>query len=258
MIRPVDVAVQAAQAAGTIQRQRAGNFGRVEYKGASDPVTKVDLLCEAEIIRRIKAEFPGHDILAEESGTREGTASSSNKWIIDPLDGTLNYFHGYPCYCVSIGFEEDGEVTVGVVYNSCLDELFVAEKGKGATLNGQPIQVSNIDSLKNSLLVTGFSPKVIYSPEDNLDHFSRFMKVSQAVRRSGSAVLDLCYTAMGRFEGFWEMKLGPWDMAAGSLIVKESGGRVTQFDGSSFGTYGKEMLASNGHIHQAMVDILKS
>jgi myo-inositol-1(or 4)-monophosphatase len=257
MIRPVDVAVEAAQAAGEIQRERAGNFGRVEYKGASDPVTEVDLLCEAEIIRRIQAVFPGHAILAEESGTREGAVSSSNKWIIDPLDGTLNYSHGYPCYCVSIGFEEDGEVTVGVVYNSCLDELFVAEKGKGATLNGRPIQVSKVDSLENSFLVTGFSPKVIHSAEDNLDHFCRFMKASQAVRRPGSAVLDLCYTAMGRFEGFWEMKLGPWDMAAGSLIVKEAGGRVTQFDGSPFSTYGKEMLATNGHIHQSMVDILQ-
>lgn len=250
----VEVAIDAALAAGKIQRDYSENFGQVHFKGEIDPVTKVDLLCEKEVIGRIKSHFPDHDFLAEESGDSRG--SSKNKWIIDPLDGTVNYSHGYPSYCVSIALECDGEVVLGVIYNPCLDELFVAEKGKGASLNFKPISVSSVDIMKRSLLATGFAYDVTMSSDDNVSHFRNFIKESQAVRRPGSAALDLCYTAMGRFEGFWELKLHPWDVAAGFLLVREAGGKVTKFDGSDFSIYDKEIVASNGLVHQSMVEVL--
>lgn len=251
----LEVAIDAALAAGKIQRERSDKIGKIHFKGEIDPVTEVDLLCEKEIIGRIKKRYPDHDFLAEESGA-SATDNKRNKWIIDPLDGTVNYAHGYPCYCVSIGFEHEGEVVAGVIYNPSLDELFVAEKGKGATLNSKPISVSSISSLKQSLLVTGFAYDVKQTTNDNLKHFGNFIKESQAVRRPGSAAMDLCYTAMGRFEGFWEMKLHPWDVAAGYLIVNEAGGKVTQFDGSPATVYDREILATNGLVHQQMVDVL--
>nr|NIP99721.1 inositol monophosphatase [Nitrospinaceae bacterium]NIR53853.1 inositol monophosphatase [Nitrospinaceae bacterium]NIS84263.1 inositol monophosphatase [Nitrospinaceae bacterium]NIT81070.1 inositol monophosphatase [Nitrospinaceae bacterium]NIU43356.1 inositol monophosphatase [Nitrospinaceae bacterium] len=171
----VEVAIDAARAAGRIQRERSRDIGQIDYKESrADPVTEVDLLCEREIIRRIKEKFPDHDILAEESGTREGGASPS-RWLIDPLDGTLNYAHGYPCYCASVALEHEGEVIVGVVYNPCLDELFVAEKGKGATLNSETLSVSTVSSLQNSFLVTGFAPTLREALNLNLIHFSNFM-----------------------------------------------------------------------------------
>lgn len=244
-------------AAGKIQRERRDRIGKIHYKGQIDPVTEVDTLCEREIVRRIKESFPDHDILAEESGDLAGKAGSKSKWIIDPLDGTVNYAHGYPCYCVSIALEHEGGVVLGVVYNPVLDELFAAEKGKGATLNGKPIAVSPITDLQKSLLATGFAYDVGHSPENNLDHFGSFIKECQAVRRPGSAALDLVYTAMGRFEGFWELKLHAWDMAAGQLIVKEAGGTVSRFDGSPLDIYGNEILASNGQVHHAMIEVLK-
>jgi myo-inositol-1(or 4)-monophosphatase len=257
MSEALKVAVEAALAAGKILRERKDDIGKVDYKAFYDPVTEVDLLCERTIIDRIKATFPDHDILAEESGSAEGNASTS-KWIIDPLDGTLNFSHGYPCYCVSIGLELNGRVEVGVVYNPCLDELFVAERGQGATLNNKPIKVSTVPTLKESLLVTGFHPKIVNTLDDNLNHFCNFMKSCQAVRRPGSAAMDLVYTAMGRFEGFWELKLSPWDVAGGMLIVAEAGGTLTKFDGSPVTIYDEEILVSNGRVHQEMVDILQS
>lgn len=249
------VAVQAALAAGNIQRDHSQSVGKISYKGDIDLVTEVDLLCEKEVINRIQKVFPDHAFLAEESGVTQG--NSTYKWIIDPLDGTVNYAHGYPCYCVSIALESAGEVVVGVVYNPCLDELFVAEQGKGATLNSEPISVSSISELKKSLLVTGFAYDIRESENDNLNHFARFIKECQAVRRPGSAAIDMCYTAAGRFEGFWELKLKPWDCAAGMLILKEAGGAITRLDGSPFSIYDKELLASNGLVHQAMVEVLQ-
>ena len=251
---PLQVAVEAARAAGRILKERADSIGEVEYKGEIDPVTEVDLLCEQEVITTIKKRFPDHAFLAEESGDTEGDAD--HLWIIDPLDGTVNYSHGYPAYCVSIGYQSKGEMRAGVVYNPCLDELFVAEKGQGATLNGQPIAVSNTTDLKRSLLATGFPYDINESSDNNLDHFQKFITSCQAIRRPGSAALDLCYTAMGRFEGFWEMKLHPWDYAAGWLLIEEAGGKVTRFDGSPFQMGDRSILASNGHVHQAMVEVL--
>ena len=256
MTSVVKVAVEAALAAGKIQAEHANKIQSVSEKSGlrGDVVTEVDLLCEKEIIDRIQKVFPRDTILAEESGKTLG--SLSKKWIIDPLDGSLNYSHGYPCYCVSIGVEHNDELVVGVIYNPNLDELFVAEKGQGATLNGKNFKVSTTKTLEKSLLVTGFTPKIVGREDDNLKHFCDFMKSCQAVRRPGSAAMDLCYTAMGRFDGFWEACLNPWDMAAGVLIVREAGGRVTAFDGGLFSIYENNILATNGEIHQQMVDIL--
>ena len=251
----VEVAVEAALAAGKIQRERSKNIGKISSKGPFDLVTEVDLLCEQEVIRIIKKRFPDHEILAEESGASEGPSSPS-KWIIDPLDGTINYAHGFPCYCVSIGLEHEGEIIVGVVYNPNLDELFVAEKGQGATMNGDPISVSTISKLQDSLLVTGFTPEVVHSNDDNMGRFSNMMKASQALRRPGSAAIDICYTAMGRFEGFWELKLNAWDVAAGIVIMQEAGGTVTKLDGNPLSVYDRQILASNGLVHDEMVEIL--
>jgi myo-inositol-1(or 4)-monophosphatase len=251
---PLAVAVEAALAAGRILKERADSVGKIQYKGDIDPVTEIDLLCEKEVIAITKKQFPDHAFLAEESGTTEGDAE--HLWIIDPLDGTVNYAHGYPCYCVSIGYQHKGEVVAGVVYNPCLDELFVAERGQGATLNGKPIAVSPITDLKKSLLATGFPYDISVSSDNNLDHFQDFITECQAIRRPGSAAMDLCYTAMGRFEGFWEKKLHPWDYAAGWLMIEEAGGKVTRFDGSPFQMSDRSILTSNGPIHQAMVDVL--
>jgi myo-inositol-1(or 4)-monophosphatase len=251
---PLQVAVEAARTAGRILKERADSIGTIEYKGEIDPVTEIDLLCEKAVIGRIQKTFPDHAFLAEESGDTEGDAD--HLWIIDPLDGTVNYAHGYPAYCVSIGYQCKGEVAVGVVYNPCLDELFVAERGQGATLNGKPITVSPVTELKQSLLATGFPYDINESPDNNLDNFQNFITACQAIRRPGSAALDLCYTAMGRFEGFWEMKLHPWDYAAGWLLIEEAGGTMTRFDGSPFQMGDRSVLASNGRIHQTMVDVL--
>ena len=252
----VKVAVEAALAAGKIQAEHADKIQTISEKGGvrGDVVTEVDFLCEKEIISHIQKEFPNDAILAEESGETRGDLNK--KWIIDPLDCSLNYSHGYPCYCVSIGVEHSNELVVGVIYNPNLDELFVAEKGQGATLNGKTFKVSTTKTLEKSLLVTGFTPKIVGSEDDNLKHFCNFMKSCQAVRRPGSAAMDLCYTAMGRFDGFWEAYLNPWDMAAGVLIVREAGGQITSFDGGPFSIYGNHILATNGQIHQQMVDIL--
>jgi len=252
----VKVAVEAALAAGKIQAEHVDKIQSISEKSGlrGDVVTEVDLLCEKEIINRIQKVFPEDAILAEESG--ETLGNLNKKWIIDPLDGSLNYSHGYPCYCVSIGVEHAGELVVGVVYNPNLDELFVAEKGQGATLNGKTIKVSATKTLEKSLLVTGFSPKIVGSEDDNLKYFCDFMKSCQAVRRPGSAAMDLCYTAMGRFDGFWEACLSAWDIAAGVLIVSEAGGRVTAFDGGPLSIYEGHIVTTNGKIHQQMVDIL--
>ncbi len=254
MTDPMQLAVDAALAAGRIQSDRADNISRIDYKGDIDPVTEVDLLCEKEIITRIRTAFPDHEILAEESG--QSGERHAWRWVIDPLDGTVNYAHGYPCYCVSIALEHDGQVEVGVIYNPNLDELFVAERGKGATLNGKPIRVSSESNLKRSLLVTGFAYNVGETENNNLDHFANFAKECQAVRRPGSAAMDLCYVACGRFEGFWELNLNAWDYAAGWLLVTEAGGKVTRFDGATFSMGDREILATNGLVDQAMIEVL--
>lgn len=251
-----NTAISAARKAGLLLKEHLGNAGRVEFKGAVDLVTEMDRRAEALIIREIQKAFPGHGILTEESP--EQFTDSGHRWIIDPLDGTTNYAHAFPIFCVSIAFEDEGEVTHGVVYNPMLDELFVAEKGKGAALNGKKIAVSGTGSLNKSLLATGFPYDVRTSTANNLDNFSNFAVKAQAIRRAGSAALDLSYTACGRFDGFWEMKLRPWDVAAASLMLMEAGGRITGFKGEEFSIYGKECLASNGLIHDEMLAVLST
>ncbi|MBX7221539.1 MAG: inositol monophosphatase [Blastocatellia bacterium] len=250
----LNFAKQLARDAGRILREHMGRQLDVRHKGQIDLVTEVDLLSEKFIREQINNRFPKHQILGEEGGLSEQT--SAYRWIVDPLDGTTNYAHGYPCFCVSVALEHEGTVIVGAIYDPTRDELFAAERGQGATLNERAIQVSTIPSLERALLCTGFPYNVRTSPQKNLNHFSRFLDVAQAVRRDGSAAIDLCYVAAGRFDGFWELNLSAWDMAAGSLIVTEAGGQVTKFDGSPFDNYIPEILATNGLLHTAMSDVL--
>ncbi len=250
-----NTAIGTARAAGALLKERLGDAGVVEFKGAVDIVTEMDRRSEELIVGELRRAFPGHGILTEESPELHG--NSGYRWIIDPIDGTTNYAHALPVFCVSIAFEDKGEVTLGVVYNPMLDELFVAEKGQGAFLNGKKIRVSGIDSLNKSLLATGFPYDVRTSSVNNLDNFANFAVRAQAIRRAGSAALDLSYTACGRFDGFWEMKLRPWDVAAAALMVTEAGGRITDFSGKEFSIYSKECLASNGLIHGEMLEVFK-
>ncbi len=252
----LEVAVQAARVSGRIQKRYLSKNYRIDYKGVhTNLVTEVDLRCEMKILSVIKSHFPGHGFYAEEGG--ETHASSPYRWIIDPLDGTTNYTHGYPCFCTSIALEKRGEVVLGVVFDPIQNELFTAEKGRGAFLNGKRISPSITSKLTEALLVTGF-PYDIKRNRKNFKHFKNFVLQAQAVRRDGSAALDLCYTAMGRFDGFWEFSLSPWDMAAGELILKEAGGKITLANGRPFSIFKGEVLASNGQIHSQMARVLKS
>jgi myo-inositol-1(or 4)-monophosphatase len=253
--RYLQVAVTAAKEAGRIQMEHVGRSQSVEYKGEINPVTMVDKLCDQAITQLISNAFPDHEILTEESPFQK--KGSSWRWIIDPLDGTTNYLHGYPCYCVSIGLEIEGEVKMGVVYNPILHELFHAEKGGGAFLNGNRIFVSHEDRLNRSLLATGFPYDIREHADFYLRYFREFITKSFAVRRPGSAAIDLCYLAAGRFDGFWEWKLQAWDVAAGSLIITEAGGKVTGFNGQPFSIYSGEILASNGLIHEEMLQVVR-
>ncbi len=250
----VQVAVDAAKIAGAIQKAHLGRVTEIEYKGEINLVTEVDKKCEAAIIAHLAAHCPDHDVLAEEGGGSR--KDSAYKWIIDPLDGTTNYAHGYPLFCVSIALEQNGEIVVGVVYDPNRDELFVAEQGAGARLNGAPIRVSTVPTLNTALLATGFAYNIRTAKQNNLDHFQDFLMTAQAVRRDGVAAIDLCYVAAGRYDGFWELNLFPWDVAAGFLMIREAGGAVSAFNGDPFAVYLKEILASNGQIHEEMSRVL--
>ena len=254
--RFVDVAQEAALAAGEIQMRSIGEVKEISFKGRINLVTDVDRMCEEKITQIIQRSFPDHGWLAEEEG--EKVSPSSFQWIIDPLDGTTNYAHGYPRFCVSIALMKDHSLLCGAVYDPWLQEMFLGVKGKGAWLNQQRIQVTPETELGNSLLATGFAYDVREGPViDNLDHFADFIVKGRAVRRDGSASLNLCYVAVGRFDGFWEMKLHPWDTAAGALIIEEAGGKVSDFSGNPFDLFGEEILATNRHIHQQMVEVLQ-
>jgi myo-inositol-1(or 4)-monophosphatase len=251
------LAERIARAAGEIQRARYETVLDVRTKSASiDLVTEVDHACEKLIVDAIRAERPRDAILAEE-GSGEDRPDAEWRWVIDPLDGTMNYAHGYPRFCVSIGIQREGRSEIGVVYDPLLDELFQARRGKGATRNGKKLSVSKVDSLGRALLATGFAYDVHQSFDDNVDHFARFVKRARGLRRDGSAALDLCYVAAGRFDGFWELKLKPWDVAAGGLIVEEAGGRTSDFSGNPSKGDGRETLASNGLVHEQMLALLQ-
>jgi myo-inositol-1(or 4)-monophosphatase len=249
-----ETAVKAAVEAGKHALKRIGDLGKVDHKESlNNLVTDVDRKCEGIIIDSITREFPSHSILAEESG--EHNPGGFFKWIVDPLDGTTNYTHGFPVFCVSIGVMSGDSVRVGVVYDPMRDELFTAEEGKGAFLNNSRIRVSRSEEVQDSLIATGFAYN-IEGKIANVDHFKIMLKKAQAVRRAGSAVIDLCYVACGRFDGFWELGLAPWDTAAGQLIVKEAGGTVTTLRGGQFDIFKKEILATNGRIHEEMLGLL--
>jgi myo-inositol-1(or 4)-monophosphatase len=251
----LDFSIQLAREAGAVLKHYMGREKQVELKGKANLVTIADKESEALVIRRIRERYPEHAILAEESGA-SGTGSREGKWIIDPLDGTTNFAHQYPFFCVSIGFEQNGEVVCGAVYDPWRDEMFSAARGMGSFLNDQRIQVSDVEKLGSALLLTGFPYTVREKINLAMSHFQAFILDSQAVRRGGSAALDLCYTALGRCDGFWEMDLHPWDTAAGLVILEEAGGRVSDFGGRAFSVYGKGIVASNGRIHDEMVAVL--
>jgi myo-inositol-1(or 4)-monophosphatase len=252
------IAKEAAKEAGRFLKQNLGKVRDIQLKAGQEKnlVTEIDKRSEEIIIGIIKKHFPQHDILAEESGEKKNQISDF-KWIIDPLDGTTNFTHSFPVFCISIALEYKGEIILGVIYDPNLDELFTAEKGNGAFLNGKRMKVSKIESLNRSLLVTGFPYNITENPNHAIEHFVNFLMHSQAVRRMGSAAIDLAYVAAGRYEGFWEVALHPWDMAAGLILVKEAGGTITDFVGNPFSIYKQEMLATNGLIHKQMQDVLR-
>ena len=250
----LEVAEKAAREAGVVLIENLGKVKEIEFKAKNSLVTEVDKLSEEIIIANIKNSFPSHGIFAEESG--RDSNESEHVWLIDPIDGTTNYAHAYPFFSVSIALEVNGKVEVGLVYDPVKDEMFTAEKGKGAFLNGEPISVSKSHAIEHCHVCTGFMHEVEWMVEANIKHFGNFIRRARAVRRDGSAALDLCYVACGRFDGFWELGLNPWDTAAAVLILEEAGGQVSTFIGDDYDIYMKEILASNSIVHEHMMDIL--
>ena len=248
-------AITAARAAGGRQRQSYEQVHLIEFKGEIDLITEVDKACEEMVVSVIRSAYPDHDIGAEEGDyARRG---SPFVWVIDPLDGTTNYAHGHPWFCVSIALEQHGEVILGVIYHPLADELYTAVKGEGAWLNGRPIGVSGRSPLRNCLLTTGFPYDRTRGNENNFAHFQNFQFAARAVRCNGSAALDLAGVATGRLDGYWECKLNPWDVAAGKLLVQEAGGRVTGYEGEPFDIRNHRIVASNGLIHDEILAVLR-
>ncbi|MGB9892839.1 MAG: inositol monophosphatase family protein [Candidatus Saccharicenans sp.] len=250
----LEVAKSAAVRAGRYLLKGLSRKKIIDFKGQVDLVTPYDRESEEMIFEDLSKAFPDHGFLAEEDISKP--SQSDYCWIVDPLDGTTNFAHGLPIFCLSIALVSGQEILIGVVYDPTRQEMFTAQKGRGATLNDRLIRVSETEELDKSLLATGFPYDVRTSPDNNLNHFSNFAVRAQAIRRCGSAALDLCYVAGGRFDGFWEMKLKPWDLAAGALMVKEAGGQTTNFRGQPFTLSSPDIVATNGRIHQAMLDII--
>lgn len=248
------VGIRAAYRAGEILNRHFGNLTRIDKKGAIDLVTVADIESEKEIISTIRQHFPKHTIVAEESGILDG--DGSERWIIDPLDGTTNYAHNLGIYSISIAFALGDDMMVGIVFNPATGELFTALRGQGARLNNQPINVSPTATVSDSLLVTGFPYNKRVFADTLIHRFARCLSNAQGVRRLGSAALDLCFVACGRFDGFWEENLKPWDTAAGLLIAQEAGGEVTDFQGLPYHINKQQILATNNHIHQEMIALL--
>jgi myo-inositol-1(or 4)-monophosphatase len=249
-------AVEAVVRAGELQMARFGTAVRIAKKGAIDLVTEVDLEVERMFRALIAERFPDHDILAEELGA--STRGGRYRWVFDPLDGTTNYAHGLPIFCSTLALERDGQAIVGAVFDPNRRELFTAERGVGAWLNGEPLRVSSTETLSDSVLVTGFPYDVRERLDDILGLFIAFLREARAVRRLGSAAIDLCWVAAGRMDGFWEQGLHAWDTAAGALIVEEAGGRVTALDGGAWRPAEGQCLATNGRIHAAMLQVIRS
>ena len=253
----LNFAIETARDAGQLLLEKFDRNIKVSKKGDINLVTEADLASEALIIERIKSYQPKHSILAEESGNAVIMGGENTwKWIIDPLDGTTNYTHGYPCFCVTLALEHAGEVVIGVTFDPTRNELFAAERGRGASLNNKPIHVSSTENLGDALIVTGF-PYDFKRREDFAWHLTQFLLNSRGVRRDGSAAIDMAYVACGRFDGFWEEGLNPWDMAAGVLLIEEAGGQISGYDGSKFSIYKPPILANNGLIHSQMMNVLR-
>ena len=248
------VAIAAAYRSAEVLRSRFGHLSDIRKKGAIDLVTEADIASEQCIIETIRAAYPDHTILAEESGMDDGQPECM--WVIDPLDGTTNFAHQLAVYAISIAFALNGATVVGVVLNPVTGELFTATTGSGTQLNGKPVTVSTVTSLGDSLLVTGFPYDVQKIPGLMMKRLENCLLASQSVRRLGSAALDLCYVACGRFEGYWEESIQLYDVAAGALIAQEAGAVVTDFDNQPYSTEKKEILATNGHIHELMIELL--
>lgn len=249
-------AVEAVVKAGDIQMAHFGSALRVDKKGAIDLVTEIDVEVERMFRALIRDRFPGHRVLAEEFGGGEH-AESGYCWIFDPIDGTTNYAHGLPIFCSALALEIDGRVEIASVYDPTRKELFTAERGDGARLNGEPIRVTAAEALIDSLLCTGFPYDVHGATDEIVGLFGAFVGRARAVRRLGSAAIDLCYVAAGRLDGFWELRLQPWDIAAGALLVEEAGGRVTAFDGAPFDVRAGQIVASNGRIHDQLLATIR-
>lgn len=250
----LSVAREAALTGGRILLEHFGKPLDVRKKGPVNLVTAADVAAEEAILSILRRSYPQHGFLLEES-----TVAFEERefvWVVDPLDGTTNFAHGYPVFCVSVGLCHQGRPVAGVVFDPLRQELFQAAEGQGASLNGRPIRVSSTPGLNDSLLVTGFPYDLRETPGDMMALFTKFLQQTQAVRRDGSAALDICYVAAGRFDGFWEQRLWPWDTAAGSVLVREAGGAVTRFDGSPFSVFDREILVSNGRIHDAMIGVI--
>ena len=253
----LSTAIEAVVRAGEIQMARFGGEIRVDKKGTIDLVTEVDLEVE-EMFRALVAQrFPDHQVLAEELGGG-ATAPAGPCWVFDPIDGTTNYAHGLPIFCASLALEIDGVAEVGAIFDPNRRELFTAQRGGGAFLDGRPLRVSSTPTLLDAMLVTGFPYDVHSRVDEIVGLFGRFVGRARAVRRLGSAAIDLCYVAAGRMDGFWERDLKPWDIAAGALLVAEAGGLVTRMDGSPFNSRSADVLASNAAVHDAMLRVIQN
>ena len=250
----MEFARQLARKAGELLAEKFSRHNPVYYKGTIDLVTEADRMSEDLILSEIGRRYPDHGVLSEESKEKDGP--SAMRWIVDPLDGTTNYAHGFPFFCVSIALEKDGEIVLGVVYDPMRDDLFEASLGGGAHLNGKKLQVSSVSDLSRGLLATGFPYDIRESRDNNLDFFAAMIVKAQAIRRPGAAALDLAYLAAGRFDGFWELKLKPWDTAAGCLLVTEAGGVLSDMTGGKWSVFSPGLVASNGLIHQQMLEVL--
>lgn len=252
-MKELDVAIAASREAGRVLMDHLGRLKDVRYKSRRDPVSEADRASEALIASIIKDRFPNHGFMAEEGAAWDG----DGLWIVDPLDGTVNFAHGYPCFCVSIAFTRGGETLVGVVHDPVRGETYTAENGDGAYMNGAALHVSETATLERALLVTGFPYDIEADAARIMGQFSAMSLAAQGIRRDGSAALDLCYLASGKFDGYWELRLKPWDTAAGALILAEAGGVVTDFSGNAFKPEMKEILATNGRIHGEMMEVLE-